>query len=891
MEPTVEQHLLPKHWSSLSSRLSALLVLLLIPCGLVFYEWWRQKVMPGLGGLRPSLLAPLFFGSCLTALVAAANRLRLRKCCEDAKQLRQRYALLHKVLEDIPDQLAVIDRKYRIHFSNWGGGYGYVPEERRRGHPRCYEVYYPEQTGPCETCHVRDVFATREPQTRIKHNPNIGFVEIRAFPVFNEKGQVIFATEQICDVSHRIEAEKAIRESEKKLQAILQSIGEPIQVVDRDLIITWANQAAHDLFGRDILSQNCCVLFEERINREECTICPSQAAMENGKPHETILELPVSNGQIRVFKTASHVIRWDENRKPAEVLQVFWDITRIKRAEEALRKSEMLFRTVVDSSDDAMVAINELGRITLFNPGAERIFGRTREEMLNAPVEELMPAASRAEHRTHVRKYFAGNKLPAAVGKTLELSALRSSGEEFPIELSLSEGHLESERFMLAVIRDITERKLFEQQLILQANYDGLTGLPNRNLLLERLKQAIAFEQRNQNRLAVMLLDLDKFKTVNDTLGHEGGNNLLKEVALRLSAAVRAIDTVGRLYGDEFVIVLNDIKDTDAVLRVVGAMDRAFEKPFSIAGSQLLVTFSLGIALFPDDGASAEDLLKKADTAMYSSKDSGRNSFSFFARQMEERLQKRLQLEKLLQKAVINREFFLHYQPRVEGASGRIVGMEALLRWQPDGYGPFSPDQFVPVLEEAGWIKDVGEWILETACRTAKGWHDRGFASVRLWVNISGKQFLEKNLYERIEQILDETGFDPQCLGLELTESVIMQDVEGHIPLLKQLKRLGLLISLDDFGTGYSSLSYLKRLPIDEIKIDRSFINGLIVDENDTAIVRTILAMARSLGIRVVAEGVETPRQYEYLVRHRCDEMQGYLFSKPLPPEYIGDLF
>ncbi len=891
MEPIVEQHPFPKRRPSFPSRLPALLVLLLIPCGLVFYEWWRHRVMPGIGVPRPSFLGALLFGSCLAALVAALNHLRLRKNRGELERLRQRHDILYKVFEDIPDYLGVIDRKYRIHFSNWRGGFQYVSEDRRRGHPRCYETYYPEQMGPCETCHVRDVFASGKPQTSIKHNANIGFLEIRAFPVFDEKGRVILVTEQICKVTHRVQAEKALRESEKKLHAILHSIGDPIRVVDRDLNITWANQAAHTIFGEDILSRKCSALYELGINRNEPVTCPSKAALADGKSHESILEVPVSNGEIHFFKTSSHVIRWDENQEPAEVLEVFWDITQIKRAEEALRKSEKLFRTVVESSTDAMVAINHLGRITLFNSGAERIFSRTKEEMLNAPVEELMPPESRAEHRVHVSGHFAGNRLPGAVGKTLELCGVRSNSETFPIELSLSEGQVGRERFVLAVIRDITERKLFEEQLILQANYDGLTSLPNRNLILDRLKQAIAFEQRKQNRLAVMLLDLDKFKAVNDTLGHGGGNDLLKEVALRLTSAVRAIDTVGRLYGDEFVIILNDIKDTDAVLRVVRAMEKTFQKPFSIAGSQLLVTFSLGIALFPEDGASAEDLLKKADTAMYSSKDSGKNSFSFFAPYMEERVRQRLQLEKLLQNAVINREFFLHYQPRIESASGRIVGMEALLRWEPEGCGPFSPDQFVPVLEETGWIRDVGEWILETACRTARGWHESGFATVRIWVNISGKQFLEKDLFERIEQILDDTGIDPQCLGLELTESVLMQDVEGHIATLKHLKRLGLLISLDDFGTGYSSLSYLKRLPIDEIKIDRSFIKGLIVNENDTAIVRTILAMAQSLGIRVVAEGVETPQQYEFLARHRCDEMQGYLFSRPLPPEDIGKLF
>jgi EAL domain-containing protein (putative c-di-GMP-specific phosphodiesterase class I) len=369
---------------------------------------------------------------------------------------------------------------------------------------------------------------------------------------------------------------------------------------------------------------------------------------------------------------------------------------------------------------------------------------------------------------------------------------------------------------------------------------------------------------------------------------------MLKEVALRLSESVRSIDMVGRLFGDEFVVLLKDVSGTEEVTELAGKLLQAFERPFGIGGNEMLATFSVGITLFPEDGSCGDELMKKADTAMYvsknSCKNSCKNSFRFFVPSMEENLRQRLQLEKMVQQAVLNREFFLHYQPRVESGSGRIIGLEALLRWSPEGHGPIPPGQFVPILEETGWIKEVGEWVLETACRTARSWQEMGLPAVRIWINLSGRQFQEKDIFECVEKILAVTGLEPHFLGLELTESVLMQEVSLHIDRLERLKKLGLQISLDDFGTGYSSLSYLKRFPIDEIKIDRSFVDGLLTDENDTAIVRTILAMAQGLGLRVVAEGVETPGQRDFLLAHCCEEMQGYLFSKPLPASSIVTL-
>ncbi len=866
-------------------RLSLLFALTLIPSGMILHEWLQTHL--GADFSRGHTLALSGF---LALLAWAFVELRLRKLTRELTQLHRQNNLLNKTFQHMPDHLAVIDRDYRVQACNWQGIFSHVAKEKRLNCALCYETFYPGQNTLCETCHVRDVFANGQPTNRIKHTQEHGYLEIRSFPLFNNEGLIDAVVEQASNVTQRIETERALRESERKLQAILHSINDPIRVVDKDLNIIWANEAAYKIFGEVLLSKKCCALYELDMTGFKHSSCPTKAALTDGNPHQHILTVSSVKGDVHTFKTSSNVIEWDQQQHPTAVLEVFWDITEIKQAESALRRSETLFRTVVESSKDAMVAIDKNGHITLFNPGAERIFGHSKKEILNLPVERLMPDDYHLAHSQNIRSFFAGSKPPMAMGKTLEFQGLRKNSETFPAELSLSEGRVGGERFVLAVIRDITERKLIEQQLIHQANYDSLTGLPNRTLILDRLKQAIVFEQRHGQHLVVILLDLDNFKSVNDTLGHDGGNLLLKEVACRLSATMRNTDTVGRLYGDEFIMVLRDVNSTEGVMRRVRKLVQSFEQPFSIAGNELLTSVSVGIAMFPKDGSCGDELLKKADTAMYESKKKGKNCFSFFAPSMEESILQRMKQEKLLQQAVINRSFHLHYQPRIETASGRIIGLEALLRWTPEGADPIPPDQFVPILEETGWIKEVGEWILETVCRTARAWQEMGLPTIRVWVNISGKQFLEKDLFEKTERILDNTGLAPYYLGLELTESVLMQDVEVHIAKLEQLKKLGLLISLDDFGTGYSSLSYLKRFPIDEIKIDRSFVDGLLVDENDTAIVHTILAMAKSLGLRVVAEGVETPCQRDFLTDHLCDEMQGYLFSKPVPPESIAAL-
>lgn len=674
------------------------------------------------------------------------------------------------------------------------------------------------------------------------------------------------------------------------LLAVLRAIKDPIRMMDQNRRVVWANDTAKQFFGPEILGQSCCELYRKLDDSELPVNCPTVATLADGTPYEETVEIPLLCGEKRIFRIASSVAQRDEHGQPITILEVFWDVTKFRQTKDALRKSEQLFRTVIESSNDAMIAIDQQGRITLFNPGAEAIFGHAKDTMLGQRVDRLVPEEYRNNHQAHVSSYFAGDKISQVVGQTVELPGLRANGQTFPMELSLSAGQSDNRRFVLAIIRDITERKRFEQQLVYQARHDELTGLPNRSQVRLALQQAIAKDEGADCQLAVLLLDLDHFKTVNDTFGHSGGNTLLRLVAARLREGVRHGDLVGRLYSDEFVLLLKDVGDRNAVRRALHSIEQAFARPFVLAGSQLFISFSLGVAFFPNDADNADELLKKADLALNATRNQGKSGFSVFTPQMAIEQQQRVEMESLLQQAANQDGFLLHYQPRVDLVSGRIVGLEALLRWQPENRAAVSPAEFVPVLEEIGLIEQVGEWVLEQACLLIRRWQEQGLPAARVWVNISSQQFLAGTLPERVANILRRTGLSADYLGLEITESMLMSDVTATVHQLQKLKSLGLRISVDDFGTGYSSLSYLQRFPIDEIKIDRSFVDGLGENENDTTLVRTIISMGRSLGLRVVAEGVERPAQHAILQQLHCHEMQGFLFCKPQPEQAIAAL-
>ena len=450
--------------------------------------------------------------------------------------------------------------------------------------------------------------------------------------------------------------------------------------------------------------------------------------------------------------------------------------------------------------------------------------------------------------------------------------------------------------------QDVTERKQAEAEIRRLAYYDSLTGLPNREFFKELLGQALEIARRHERQVAILFLDLDNFKRVNDTLGHSAGDLLLKAVADRLQKSLRGSDAFGRngsesadrsvarLGGDEFIVLLSELERVEDAARVARRLLSAVPRPVTLEGQEIIVTPSIGIAVYPYDGETVESLLKNADTAMYFAKKAGKSVFQFYSESMNSRSLHRLNVETKLHKALEQDELLLHYQPLVEIRSGRMVGCEALLRWLSPELGMVSPGDFIPVAEESGQIIPMGDWVLRAACARNKAWQEQGLPPVRVSVNLSSLQFQMGNLADSVQRVLNETGLDPRYLELEITETIMVRNVEQNIRTLHKLKDIGLSFAVDDFGTGYSSLSYLKRLPIDTVKIDRAFVKDILQSEDDTAITSAIIALAHSLNLKVVAEGVETERQLEFLLREGCDQMQGFLYSRPVPAEDLAGL-
>jgi diguanylate cyclase (GGDEF)-like protein len=435
------------------------------------------------------------------------------------------------------------------------------------------------------------------------------------------------------------------------------------------------------------------------------------------------------------------------------------------------------------------------------------------------------------------------------------------------------------------------ERKLAEDRIQFMATHDALTGLPNRTLLNDRLSQAVLYAQRYDRWVTVLFVDLDNFKFINDSLGHNAGDELLKTIAKRMVNCVRATDTVVRIGGDEFVVVVFDQpKDVDVISETVLKIQSAIAEPVRLEGHDLRVTSSIGVANYPDNGVDANTLLANADAALYRAKDFGRDNFQFYTSELNTKIHGRFLLQEELRNAVARSEFVLHYQPQVDLRTGRLFALEALVRWKHPKLGMVPPIKFIPMAEETGLIMPIGDWVLREACRQNKAWQDAGLPPVTVSVNVSARQFRERNLVARVAGVLKGSGLDAKHLELEVTESLIMQDVDLAVSTMEELRRLGVQLSIDDFGTGYSSLSALKSFPVSRLKIDKSFIDGLLADENDRAVANAIISLGRTLNLRVIAEGVETEAQADFLRSVNCDEMQGYLFSKPRPASEIEDL-
>ncbi|MFC5547729.1 EAL domain-containing protein [Massilia aerilata] len=564
------------------------------------------------------------------------------------------------------------------------------------------------------------------------------------------------------------------------------------------------------------------------------------------------------------------------------------DVLARKRTEKALQESEQRFRQLVAMSSDWYWEQDERLRFVALTGhfteksgiAVGRILGRTRAEIVGG-------LADSDAGREHIAAIEAREPF-----KNLEYRLLDDNGEERWYCVSGQPMFDDSGRFTgyRGTGSDITARKLTEQRVHHVAQHDVLTGLPNRSLLQDRLEQAVAYANRSGHPVWVMLIDLDRFKFVNDSMGHKAGDVLLMTVAARLRGSLRDTDTVARLSGDEFVVILSQHEDQPLTGDIVQRVMDSVAQPVMLGPKEFFVTCSIGVAAYPSDGTPAESLIEHADIAMYRAKKLGRNNFQFYTPAMNEESLERVRIESALRNALERNEFVLHYQPQVDLKTGQIVGMEALIRWKHPELGMVPPTRFIGVAEDTGLIVPIGAWVMRTACAQNKAWQDAGLGNLRVAVNLSARQFSAAELLPGIEQVLAETGLEPSCLELELTESLFMSDVTPAVDLLHRMKSLGVKLSIDDFGTGYSSFSYLSRFPIDVLKIDRSFVNDITHDANDAAIVASIITLAHNLRLSVIAEGVETAEQLDYLRQQGCDEMQGYYFSRPLPAQDFEQL-
>ena len=546
----------------------------------------------------------------------------------------------------------------------------------------------------------------------------------------------------------------------------------------------------------------------------------------------------------------------------------------------------------LNSIGDAVVCTDISGNITFLNLVAERMTGWAWQEAAGLPMAEVFRIIDAESRETTPNPM----ELAVANDRVMNLPAncilVRRDGFESPIEDSVAPIHNREGEATGAVIvfRDVSAARAMSLQMSHSAQHDFLTGLPNRMLFNDRVNQAIALAPRHMKKVAVLFLDLDGFKHINDSLGHPVGDKLLQSIALRLVNCVRAADTVSRQGGDEFVVLLSEVAQAEDAAITARRMLQAVAEAHGVDHHDLHVTTSIGLSIYPDDGLDAETLIKNADTAMYQAKENGRQSYQFFKPAMNVRAVERQSIEESLRRAVEREEFTLHYQPKISLATGEITGAEALIRWTHPTRGAVSPAQFIPVAEDCGLILPIGKRVLGEACRQGRAWMDAGLPLRSVAVNISAMEFRQEEFLRGVFAILEETGLHPRCLELELTESVLMKHVDSTESILKALRARGVQVAVDDFGTGYSSLSYLRRFPIDALKIDQSFVRQITSAPDETSIVTAIISMGRSLKLRVVAEGVETQQELAFLQAHHCDEAQGYYFSRPVPAAEFAKL-
>ena len=690
------------------------------------------------------------------------------------------------------------------------------------------------------------------------------------------------------DLAEKTRAEQALRESEERFRrAAMMSSDLVHECVRESGEISWFGDVDRILGYGEGEFPRTMEAWSRSIHPEDRGRVTSALDhhWETGEPFFEEYRIQRKDGELLHWHHTGTLLAGADGSSPRS-LGTVTDVSSRREIEEALRLSEKRYRTLFERNLAGVYRSTLEGRILDCNESFARIFGyASREEVLRQAAWDF---------------YVRPEDREAALAKLLE----RQSLSNYELCLKRKDGStvwvLESESLIegpdgrLSVIEgtaiDITERKRAEEQVKHLAFHDPLTNLPNRLLFNDRLTLAVAQAHRHSQRLAVLFLDLDRFKVINDSLGHSVGDELLRQVAERIQESVREGDTVARLGGDEFTLLVPGITAEEDAAKIARKICDAIHAPFWIDGRELFVTTSVGVSVYPSDGHDAETLVRNADSAMYRAKEQGRDNYQLYTPAMNAKAVERLSLESRLRQAVANDELELHFQPFIDLKTAEVLGAEALLRWKHPELGMIPPGEFIPIAELSGLIVPIGEWVLKTACAEARKWHENGFPTLSVSVNLSTRQFQQADLVSQVTNALAETGLEPDKLDLEITESNAMQNAEHSINTLWGLKKQGVRISMDDFGTGYSSLNYLKRFPIDRIKLDQSFVRDLPGDKDDAAIAMAVIAMGRSLELAVIAEGVETEEQLAFLQGHDCDQLQGFLLSRPLPPEAF-DLF
>jgi diguanylate cyclase (GGDEF)-like protein/PAS domain S-box-containing protein len=839
----------------------------------------------------------------LHAVILSIGDITSRKQVELSLQERERF--WSDVVRTVPDHLYVQDvLSQRMIYSNHhlGQTLGYSKSELLGMGEFFWEILlHPEDAERYQDMRLRQRHRGHSEllhcQLRFRNHQN----EWRRFDIREQAlsrdkdDQVTRIIGVAKDITEQLEASESLRDSEQRYRMLAESISDVIFSTDSQLKPNYVSPSVHGVLGYSaewILKHgwNSTVANPQQLTGIYGLMERISKALD--KPEELArlrLEVPTQLFLFDCLRADGRkipielrlVLVWDDQGSFEGILGVGRDVSQQRRAEKDLRMAA----TVFEHSTSAILITDPAGYIVQANEAFSRVSGYAVAQVLDQLPTLLTVDDQQEAHLRYILK-----QLHQRGSWEGEVWLKRRSGEHYPAWVGITavlddEGDLAS---YVCFFSDISERKASEQRIHRLAYYDALTHLPNRTLFQDRLHSALQQAERQHAWVVLMFLDLDRFKPINDSLGHAAGDRMLKEMATRLLACVADDDTVARMGGDEFTLLLQPGATREVALnRAIHVAEQILTSlvtPFVLEGREFFVTASIGIALSPQDGNELSQLMKNADTAMYHAKERGKNNFQFYQADMNASALERLELESDLRHALEQQEFTLFYQPQFSGDGKRLTGAEALLRWRHPRRGLVSPNEFIPVLEELGLVVEVGDWVLMEACRQLKTWHQNKVRVPKVSVNISARQFSDGQLGNRIANILKETGLPPACLELELTESILMREVNEAMLILDGLKCLGLSIAVDDFGTGYSSLNYLKQFPIDVLKIDRTFVDGLPSGEQDAQIARAIIAMAHSLNLAVIAEGVETHEQLEFLREHGCDEVQGYLFGRPMPP-------